>query len=129
MGDVSISDAGRRHVLIVEDDEDSRDMLSQLAELYGYRAVAVGTARDAIASAERCLPTLALVDIGLADADGFEVAEQLRRVQGGDSVRLVALTGYSDSAARTRAESVGFDEFVVKPLMPEKLSELLQRYA
>jgi CheY-like chemotaxis protein len=40
-------------------------------------------------------------------------------------VRLVALTGYSDTASRARAESAGFDDFVVKPLMPDKLSELL----
>jgi CheY-like chemotaxis protein len=115
------------HVLIVEDDDDSRDMLSQLAELYGYRASGAATAQAAVESARRSLPKVALVDIGLGDADGFEVAQQLRRVPGGERILLVALTGYSDAASRQRAEAVGFDEFVVKPLMPDKLNELLSQ--
>jgi len=112
-------------VLIVEDDDDSRDMLSELTILYGHRAVGAATAQAAIESAEQRLPHLAFIDIGLADADGFEVAKRLRAVPGGERVRLVALTGYSDTASRARAESAGFDDFVVKPLMPDKLSELL----
>jgi CheY-like chemotaxis protein len=115
------------HVLIVEDDDDSRDMLSQLAELYGYRASGAATVQAAVESARRSLPKVALVDIGLGDADGFEVAQQLRRVPGGERILLVALTGYSDAASRQRAEAVGFDEFVVKPLMPDKLNELLSQ--
>jgi len=115
-------------VLIVEDDDDSRDMLSQLAELYGFRTASAATADAALESAQRCLPKLALIDLGLEGADGFEVAQRLRQVPGGEQVRLIALTGYSDPASRTRAKSVGFDEFVVKPLMPEKLNELLERY-
>lgn len=115
-------------VLIVEDDEDSRDMLSELTALHGHRAVGAATAQAAIESAERRLPNLAFIDIGLADADGYEVARRLRSVPGGERVRLVALTGYSDTASRARAESAGFDDFVVKPLMPEKLSELLASF-
>ena len=115
-------------VLIVEDDDDSRDMLSELTALYGHRAVGAATAQAAIESAEQRLPALAFIDIGLADADGFEVARRLRAVPGGERVHLVALTGYSDSASRARAELAGFNEFVVKPLMPEKLSELLSSF-
>jgi CheY-like chemotaxis protein len=116
-------------VLIVEDDDDSREMLSQLAEVYGYRVRGAATAEAAVECALENLPQLALVDIGLADTDGFEVAQRLRRIPGGERVRLVALTGYSDDGSRSRAEASGFDEFVVKPLMPERFSELLSRWA
>lgn len=125
MGESAPQNRRALDVLIVEDDDDSRDMLSELTALYGHRAVGAATAQAAIESAEQRLPNLAFIDIGLADTDGFEVAKRLRAVPGGERVRLVALTGYSDSASRARAESAGFDDFVVKPLMPEKLSELL----
>lgn len=118
-----------RYVLIVEDDDDSRNMLSELTQLHGHRVMGAATAAAAIECAERGLPALALIDIGLADGDGFEVARRLRQVPGGERTRLVALTGYSDTTSRQRAESAGFDEFVVKPLMPEKLSELLTSVA
>ncbi len=127
MHEAQVSAAQPTHLLIVEDDDDSRDMLSELAELYGYRATGAATARAAIALARDCLPKLALVDIGLADGDGYEVAQQLRRLPDGDSVWLVALTGYSDEASRERAQASGFNEFVVKPLLPEKLNQLLNR--
>lgn len=129
MGELNARNSSGRYVLIVEDDDDSRDMLSELTALHGHRVMGAATARAAIECAEQGLPALALIDIGLADADGFEVARRLRQVPGGDRVRLVALTGYSDSASRQLAESAGFDEFVVKPLMPEKLSELLESFA
>jgi CheY-like chemotaxis protein len=70
---------------------------------------------------------VALIDIGLDDADGFEVARTLRRLPGGETVHLIALTGYSDTASRERAREAGFDEFVVKPLAPEKFKELLSQ--
>lgn len=125
MGEFAPQNPRTIDVLIVEDDDDSRDMLSELTALHGHRPVGAATAQAAIKSAEQCLPNLAFIDIGLADADGFEVARRLRAVPGGERVRLVALTGYSDTASRARAESAGFDEFVVKPLMPEKLRQLL----
>lgn len=125
MGETAPQNRRTIDVLIVEDDDDSRDMLSELTALHGHRAVGAATAQAAIEFAEQRLPNLAFIDIGLADADGFEVARRLRAVPGGERVRLVALTGYSDTASRARAESAGFDEFVVKPLMPEKLSQLL----
>jgi len=127
MPQVLLATAEPSEVLIVEDDDDSRDMLGELAELYGHRVSGAATAQAAIAIAQKHLPRLALVDIGLADGDGFQVARQLRDLPGGEAVWLVALTGFSDAASRERAHAAGFDEFVVKPVLPEKLSQLLAR--
>jgi CheY-like chemotaxis protein len=112
-------------LLIVEDDDDSREMLTQLAQLYGYSAAGAATAGGALDLVQRCQPKLALIDIGLADADGFEVARRVRQLPGGAGVRLVALTGYSDDDSRRLAKAAGFDDFVVKPLTPERLNQLL----
>jgi CheY-like chemotaxis protein len=100
-------------------------MLEQLAELYGHPATGAATAQAAVQTASRELPRLALIDIGLDGSDGFEVARTLRQLPGGEGVHLVALTGYSDAVSRSRASQAGFNEFVVKPMTPEKFKALL----
>jgi CheY-like chemotaxis protein len=115
-------------VLIVEDDDDSREMLGELVSSFGHRPVAAANAAEAIAQARSQLPDLALIDIGLPGVDGCELARRLRRVMDetpGLRTRLVALTGYSDGAMRESAGAAGFDAYVVKPIMPEALEALL----
>lgn len=113
-------------VLIVEDDEDSREMLSELVSLLGHDPVRASNAREALEHVRETEPEVALIDIGLPEVDGCEVARRLR-ASGATRVRLVALTGYSDGATRDTAAAAGFNDFVVKPLLPETLEELLSR--
>jgi CheY-like chemotaxis protein len=119
---------GSRCVLIVEDDADSREMLGELVSLYGHRPLAAANATEALARARDERPDLALIDLGLPEIDGCELARLLRRAMvdnDGIPTRLVALTGYSDSAMRESAGAAGFDAYVVKPVMPEALEALL----
>ncbi|HEV8244168.1 MAG TPA: response regulator [Polyangiaceae bacterium] len=113
-------------VLIVEDDDDSREMLAELVTMLGCRALRAGNADQALEHAERSAPDLALIDIGLPEVDGYEVARMLRAHPRGGLMRLVALTGYSDASVREEATAAGFDEFVVKPVLPEALEKLLK---
>ena len=113
-------------VLIVEDDDDSREMLSELVSLLGHDPVRASNAREALEHVREAEPEVALIDIGLPEIDGCEVARRLR-ASGASRVRLVALTGYSDGGTRDTAAAAGFDDFVVKPLLPETLEELLAR--
>jgi CheY-like chemotaxis protein len=120
--------ASGRCVLIVEDDDDSREMLGELVSLYGHRPLAAANASEALAYARDERPDLALIDIGLPEIDGCELARLLRKVmheRTGLPTRLVALTGYSNGAMRESAGAAGFDAYVVKPLMPEALEALL----
>jgi CheY-like chemotaxis protein len=112
-------------VLIVEDDADSREMLGELIASLGHRALQAADAFEALRHAGESQPDMALIDLSLPEVDGCEVARRLRARSGGESMRLVALTGYSDGATRETAQAAGFDEFVVKPLMPEALAQLL----
>ena len=117
-----------RCVLIVEDDDDSREMLGELVSAFGHRAVPASNAAEAIARTRDQRPDLALIDIGLPEVDGCELARLLRLVMvetPGLHTRLVALTGYSDGAMRESAGAAGFDAYVVKPIMPEALEALL----
>lgn len=118
----------QRCVLIVEDDDDSREMLGELVSLYGHRPLAAANATEALAYARDEQLDVALIDIGLPEMDGCELARRLRlaTVKGaGLRPRLVALTGYSDGAMRDSAGAAGFDAYVVKPVMPEALEALL----
>ena len=70
-------------------------------------------------------PEVALIDIGLPEVDGYEVARRIRKRLGG-AVRLIALTGYGDAEARRLAAEAGFDEHLVKPVDPDTLGDLLR---
>ena len=115
-------------MLIVEDDDDSREMLGELVSAFGHRPVPAANAEEALARARDQRPDVALIDIGLPEVDGCELARLLRLVMHetpGLNTRLVALTGYSDGATRQTAGDAGFDAYVVKPIMPEALEALL----
>ena len=114
-----------RRVLIVEDDDDSREMLVELIGMLGHRAVGSANATDALRVAKNEEPEVVLIDIGLPDASGCDIARTLRASPHGVRMRLVALTGYSDSATRQLAAEAGFDDFVVKPFSSENLADLL----
>ena len=115
-----------RHVLIVEDDDDSREMLIELVGMLGHKAIGSPTATDALRLARDARPDVVLIDIGLPDASGCDIARSLRGFPNGSRMRLVALTGYSDSATRQLAADAGFDDFCVKPFSSESLADLLK---
>lgn len=112
-------------VLIVDDNDDGRDMLKMLLRLHGHE---VHEARDGPAAVDQIIgvrPDVAIVDIGLPGFDGYEVARRVRRYGNADRVRLVALTGYGQEEDRRQAGEAGFDAFLVKPIDPETLARML----
>lgn len=118
-----------RHVLIVEDDDDARETLSELINSYGHQTVAAANAAEALERARSCPLDVALIDLGLPLVDGCELARQLRDLLGqprSPVTRLVALTGHSDSATRSSASAAGFDAYLVKPVKPAALEALLR---
>ncbi|MES1183778.1 MAG: response regulator [Myxococcales bacterium] len=129
MSDESSKPGGMtRCVLIVEDDDDSREMLGELVSSFGHRPLSAANAAEAIAQTREQRPDVALIDIGLPEVDGCELARLLRQVMletPGLRTRLVALTGYSDGSMRETAGAAGFDAYVVKPIMPDALEALL----
>jgi two-component system CheB/CheR fusion protein len=113
-------------VVIVEDNDDSRMMLCELLELSGFECHAAATGALGLAAINELQPDVALVDIGLPELDGLEVARQLRRDRRHDELLLVALTGYGQREDREAARRAGFDTHLVKPVDFDALLELLR---
>jgi CheY-like chemotaxis protein len=113
-------------VLIVEDDDDSRDLLGELVGSLGHRVVKAADAHEALEFGSATAWDVALIDLHLCGVDGYEVARRLRACSTGRAQRLIALTGFSDTASRDAAKAAGFDHFVVKPVLPEQLIKVLQ---
>jgi CheY-like chemotaxis protein len=114
-----------RRVLIIEDNDDARHML-QLA--LSRRGHAVSVARDGasgLALVAQIHPEVALIDIGLPDIDGFELARRLRAGKDGRSMRLIALSGRGEGDDRRKALGAGFDLYLIKPVAPERLSQTI----
>lgn len=112
-----------RCVVVVEDNEDARETLLELLEIWGHT---VKTAEDGTRGAALILetkPEVALVDIGLPGMDGYGVARTVRAA--GLATRLVAVTGYGQPEDRRRTAEAGFDLHLVKPVDLEELSRVL----
>lgn len=116
---------GVHEILLVEDNPDARETLRLLLELEGHRVAAVDTGEEAITLASDKTFTVALIDIGLPDLDGYQVARRIRSGPGGDQMILVALTGYGQPEDVRRALESGFDAHVVKPVDPDALTKTL----
>lgn len=114
-------------ILIVEDNSDTRDMMKMLLESYGYEIVTAGDGRSALELLEAERPDVALVDIGLPEMDGYEVARRARRKRpDGSGAYLVALTGYGRPADRKKAQEAGFDDHLTKPVDMDVLWKVLE---
>ena len=104
-----------KRILIVEDDDDAREIIGELIGALGHEVVPAASAGQAVLETERQPPDVAFIDLGLPGVDGCETARRIRSTVAGAGVRLVALTGYSDDSTRERALAAGFDAFIVKP--------------
>jgi CheY-like chemotaxis protein len=118
---------GRRSILVVEDDDDTRTVLRFMLEAEGARVETAGSGVEGVADAQRTRPEVVLCDIGLPDIDGMEVARRLRARPELASVRLIALTGYGQAEDVRQAIEAGFDAHLTKPITVDQLLALLAR--
>lgn len=107
---------GGARVLIVDDNVDAAEILSDTLTLKGHRTWVAHDGPAALALAENVHPQVALVDIGLPVMDGYELARRLRELPSSSGIRLVAVTGYGQDSDRERSASAGFHHHLVKPV-------------
>jgi two-component system CheB/CheR fusion protein len=112
-------------VLVVDDVREHADTLSFLLQVWGYEALVAYDGRRALALAESHRPDVVVLDIGLPDMDGLEVARRLRELPGMAEALVVALTGYGSQALVERCRAAGIDRHFVKPMEPTELQQVL----
>jgi signal transduction histidine kinase/ActR/RegA family two-component response regulator len=112
-------------VLVVDDNEDAAELMAETLSRKGFETRIAGDAKQAIELLASWWPEAAILDIGLPVVDGYELARQIRRLPGGDSLYLVALTGYGQAMDRERAMAAGFNHHLVKPVDVATIRALL----
>ena len=118
---VSVLGADGIRVLVVDDNVDAADILSEFLKLAGYQTRVAYDGRSAVEMAEMLEPAVVLLDLGLPHLNGFEVARRLRSLPWGGSACLIALTGWGQEEDLRRSREAGFDEHLTKPVDPERL--------
>ena len=110
-----VSQEGRR-ILVVDDNEDAREMLADLLRDLGHEVVVADDGPAALRRLEVFPAEVAILDLGLPVMDGFELARRVRERQSGSGLRLIALTGYGRERDLAQSRAVGFDAHLVKPV-------------
>lgn len=113
-----------RHVLVVEDDADTRELVCTVLAECGAAVTSVGSASEALAALASSAPDLVLSDIGMPDEDGYSFVRRLRELgaERGRYIPAIALTAYATLAAREQALAAGFDAHLAKPVQPADLA-------
>ena len=117
----------QRRILVVDDNRDSADSMAMLLAIRGYAVRQAYDGREALAALEAFHPDVVLLDIGLPEMSGYEVAARMRERAAGRRAMIVAMTGYGQQEDRERSAAAGFSHHLVKPVPLEMLDELLAR--
>jgi PAS domain S-box-containing protein len=120
---------GRRaswKILVADDSQDGADSLAFLLRAAGHDVHVAYDGRTAIRLAGELTPDVVLLDIGMPEVSGYDVARAIRREAWGRNMRLIALTGWGQAEHRRRSLEVGFDDHLVKPVELDVLENLLQ---
>jgi PAS domain S-box-containing protein len=112
-------------VMVVDDNADAAQMLAMFLEASGHEVMVEYGARQALVRAQAELPDVCLLDIGLPDIDGNELAQRLRAQPENANAVLIAVTGYGQEDDRQKAMAAGFRHHLVKPIDPARLVALL----
>jgi CheY-like chemotaxis protein len=127
LAEVDLSD---RFILVVDDDETTRDLLVTTLSQCRARVEAVESARLAMAQLDVEVPSLVLADIGMSDEDGLSMMRRLRQrpEERGGAVPAVALSAYARPEDRRAALAAGFDDFLTKPAMPADVVRTIEKW-
>ncbi|HTQ43749.1 MAG TPA: response regulator [Polyangiaceae bacterium] len=111
-------------LLVVDDDEDSRDLIVCILQDWGASVTSASSAEEAMRLLQENLPDVILSDIGMPDVDGYALLRQVRGMppERGGGVPAIALTAYASEADGARARAAGFQAHVTKPIDPDALT-------
>jgi PAS domain S-box-containing protein len=117
--------ASRGKLLVVDDNRDAATTLAAVLELYGYTVMTVYSGAEALEVGARLRPQVVLLDIGMPGMSGYETARRIRLEAWGRHTTLIAVTGWGQDDDKRKAQVVGFDHHLTKPVDPDDLDRLL----
>jgi DNA-binding response OmpR family regulator len=121
-----IDDVGTDPILIIDDHDDTRNLLVELMQLDGFTVMAAASGAAALELVRERRPCLVLLDLGLPDVDGLELVLRLRAEPNAAQAPIYALSGFTN--LRTAALAAGIDGFLVKPVMASELRGIVERH-
>jgi CheY-like chemotaxis protein len=116
----------RRRILIADDNRDAADSLAMLLRMDGHDVMVVHDGRQAVATIDSFRPEIVMLDIGMPELNGYEVARQVRQGPLGTSITLIAVTGWGQASDKARAAAAGFNHHLTKPIEPEGLTRMFR---
>jgi two-component system cell cycle response regulator DivK len=114
-------------ILLVDDFPDNRDMYAEFLTFAGLRVCEAANGHEALERAQTERPALIVMDLSLPGLDGWEATRRLKRDEKTKHIPVIALTGHAQAGHSTGAFEAGCDAFLIKPCLPDKLLEEIQR--
>ncbi len=118
------SPAVSKRILVADDNRDGAETMSMLLKLSGHEVYLAHSGAEALEVAKRERPDIAVLDIGMPDLNGYEVAERIRHEAWGERMKLIAVTGWGQAEDKRRALGAGFNHHLTKPVDPSQLEAL-----
>ncbi len=115
-------------VLVVEDEEDSRNIYATLLRYHGYQVLEAMDGEHGVRLAREQHPDLILMDLRLPRLNGWSAAEWIKREPETTHIPIIALTVHASAADQERAHAAGFDSYLVKPCIPSRALEEVRRF-
>lgn len=116
--------AASKRILVADDNPDGAETMSMLLKLSGHEVYLAHSGAEALEVAKRERPDIAVLDIGMPDLNGYEVAERIRHEAWGERIKLIAVTGWGQAEDKRRALGAGFNHHLTKPVDPAQLEAL-----
>lgn len=116
----------RSRIIVCDDEKDNADSLAQLLRVYGYEVLTCFDGGGCLRTAQTWLPYAAIVDIGLPDMTGYELARALRSLPNGSDLLLIAVSGYGNADYVETARLAGFNWHFQKPARPSAIVDVLR---
>jgi CheY-like chemotaxis protein len=118
----------KKKILVVEDNNDSREIMNLFITKMGYQAITAKNSNEAIAFAETEEPDLIFMDMQLPDADGIKTTAILKQNPKTSHIPVVALTAWMSALWKEKASKVGIATYLLKPTSPQTLKKTIDEY-
>ena len=118
----------RKKILVVDDNEKNRYLIAFILEKNGFEAVTANDGFEGVETARKQRVDLVIMDIKMPKMDGYETTREIKKLEGYQSVPIIALTSYAMAEDKKKALEAGCDGYIAKPINPETFMDEIRKY-